>query len=53
MKEKAEAQQTARMEGEQDEANYVLVELPIEKQMDELVCSEFPESLRNFFGYLS
>jgi hypothetical protein len=41
------------MEGEQDETNYVLIELPIEKEIDELSCGEIPESLRNFFGYIS
>jgi elongator complex protein 1 len=51
-KEKENAQQTFRIEGEQDEANCVLIELPIEKEMDELAVSDLPETLRNFFRYL-
>lgn len=49
-KEKAEAERTARMQGEQHDDNHVLVELPIEKEMDELACAVLPESLRDFFS---
>jgi elongator complex protein 1 len=50
-REKAEAERTSRMEGKHHDDNHVLVELPIEKEMDELTCAEFPENLRDFFTF--
>jgi elongator complex protein 1 len=50
-KEKVEAEHISRLEGEQHDDNHVLVELPVEKVIDELTCVEIPESLRDFFSY--
>ena len=50
-KEKSKAEQTTRVEGEQDEGNFVLIDLPIEKEMDEISCAKLPESICSFFEY--
>jgi elongator complex protein 1 len=50
-KEKAELERISRQEGENHDENHILVELPIEKEMDALTCAEFPESLRDFFSF--
>lgn len=50
-KEKSQAEQVTRVEGEQDEGNFVLIELPIEKEMDELSCAILPGSLCKVFDY--
>ncbi|CAJ1907794.1 unnamed protein product [Cylindrotheca closterium] len=50
-KEKSQAEQVTRVEGEQDDGNFVLIELPIEKEMDEVSCAKLPESLCKVFDY--
>jgi hypothetical protein len=50
-KEKSQAEQVTRVEGEQDDGNFVLIELLIEKEMDEISCAKLPESLCKVFDY--
>lgn len=51
---KLEAEKQSRIVGEKGhEDPHILVELPVEKEVDELSCVELYSSLVEFFGYLS
>jgi len=52
-REKAEAELLTRSEGNQHELNHILVDLPSEKIVDGLSCSQLAINLSEFFGVLS
>jgi len=52
-REKAEAELLTRSEGNQHELNHFLVDIPSEKIVDALSCSQLAISLSQFFGLLS
>mmetsp|Transcript_9680 Transcript_9680/g.20514 ORF Transcript_9680/g.20514 Transcript_9680/m.20514 type:complete len:584 (+) Transcript_9680:1065-2816(+) len=51
-KEKNEAERLTRSHGIEHELNHILVELPIEKEVDSMVCAQLATSLSDFFDFL-
>ena len=52
-KEKVEAELLTRSDGDQNELNHILVDLPAEKIVDALSCAQLTTSLSDFFEFLS
>jgi len=51
-KEKAEAELLTRTQGDQHELSHLLVDLPVEKEVDELHCAKLDPTLSEFFDLL-
>ena len=51
-KEKMEAEQAVIVDGLEQNQNHLFVELPIEKEVDALVCAPLPSDLSNLFSLL-
>mmetsp|Transcript_8246 Transcript_8246/g.24364 ORF Transcript_8246/g.24364 Transcript_8246/m.24364 type:complete len:1393 (-) Transcript_8246:1544-5722(-) len=51
-KEKKEAGQLTRSHGVEHDLNHLLVDLPVEKEVDSLVCAELATNLSDFFYFL-
>lgn len=51
-KEKEEASDMTRYHGAEHDLNHILVDLPIEKQVDDMSCAQLVTSLSDFFDFL-
>eukprot|EP00536_Pseudo-nitzschia_multiseries_P004484 jgi/Psemu1/253661/estExt_Genewise1Plus.C_740091 len=52
IKEKKEAEELTRSHGIENDLNHLLVDLPVEKEIDSLVCAELATTLSDFFDFL-
>ena len=52
VKERAEAEVLTRSEGEQHDLSHLLVDLPIEKEVDVIQCADLDTNLSDFFAFI-